>query len=42
MIDQPEPAATSDVTEKKEWEDLSSRLKNQVGLLQHAGSSEGN
>ena len=41
MIDQPEPATTYDVNEKKEWEDLSSRLNNQVGLLQHAGRRNG-
>lgn len=42
MIDQPEPATTYDVNEKREWEDLSSRLNNQLGLLQHAGPRDGN
>jgi hypothetical protein len=42
MIDRPEPATTHDVNEKKEWEDLSSRLNNQVGLLRNAEPRDGN
>jgi hypothetical protein len=42
MIDQQEPATTDNVNEKKEWEDLSSRLNKQVVLLQHAGLRNGN